>query len=29
MHFQVKNTFKKQPQQNILYMFFVIHKPQP
>jgi len=29
MHFQVKNTFEKQLQPNILYMFFTVHKPQP
>ena len=29
MHFQVKNTLEKQPQSNILYMFFTAHKPQP
>jgi len=29
MYFQVKSTFKKQPQPNILYMFFAAHKPQP
>ena len=28
MHFQVKNTFEKQPQPNILYMFFTVHKSQ-
>jgi len=28
MHFQVKTTFEKQPQLNILYMFFAAHKPQ-
>jgi len=29
MYFQVKSTFEKQPQPNILYMFFAAHKPQP
>jgi hypothetical protein len=29
MYFQVKNTFEKQPQPNILYMFFTAHKHQP
>ena len=29
MHFQVKNTFEKQPQPNILYMFFFSYKFQP
>jgi len=28
MHFQVKNTFEKQPQPDILYMFFAVYKPQ-
>jgi hypothetical protein len=28
MYFQVKNTFEKQPQPNILYMFFTAHKHQ-
>ena len=29
MHFQVKNTFEKQLQPNILYIFFTVYKPQP
>jgi len=29
MHFQVKSTFEKQLQPNILYMFFAVYKPQP
>ena len=29
MHFQVKITFEKQLQPNILYIFFITHKPQP
>jgi hypothetical protein len=28
MHFQVKNTFEKQLQPDILYMFFAAHKHQ-
>jgi hypothetical protein len=28
MHFQLKNTFEKQLQPNILYMFFAAHKYQ-
>jgi len=28
MYFQVKNTFKNQPQPNILYIFFAAYKSQ-
>jgi hypothetical protein len=28
MHFLVKSTFEKQPQPNILYIFFTVYKPQ-
>ena len=28
MRFQIKSTFQKQPQPNILYVFFAAHEPQ-